>query len=127
MSMINSSCLILTLVLVLCYSFSTNTYNRVRPSLLVSKILSNLQINALKVSSKLIFSGGGPQFSECFIIFSVIRSTQQDSLHTLVPLLHQNTKFFCIPCFNWSLCKIYSFVLSKNLAINHFDKKFYQL
>ena len=35
MSLINSSCFILTLVLVLCYSFSNDTYNRVRPSLLV--------------------------------------------------------------------------------------------
>jgi len=34
MSLINSSCFILTLVLVLCYSFSNDTYNRVRASLL---------------------------------------------------------------------------------------------
>lgn len=34
MSLINSGCLIITLVLLLCYSFSSDTYSRVRPSLL---------------------------------------------------------------------------------------------
>ena len=36
LSLINSSCLIVSLVLVLCYSFSSDTYNRVRASLFVS-------------------------------------------------------------------------------------------
>ena len=32
----NSACLVTTLVLLLCYSLSSHTYNRVRPSLFVS-------------------------------------------------------------------------------------------
>ena len=32
----NSACLVTTLVLLLCYSLSSPTYNRVRPSLFVS-------------------------------------------------------------------------------------------
>ena len=45
MSLINSGCLIITLVLLLCYSFSSDTYSRVRPSLLVKFKLELIEIN----------------------------------------------------------------------------------